>query len=183
MAANVPERRRRGQQKQAHDHRQPHGAVVLIHRGGVGAVGIGGDDQHRPLPRFQRLAVEGADVVIHLHDLALVLAGLHLRQQELLAPLGAIGHFVHLGVVRQNVGDDGGLILGVVVAPRQRLVDGGGRRAQNEKQHHARQQHDAAQAVFAPPRAEAGQGGGVLGFFHGEIPPHLGFIQHIKFPF
>ena len=143
----------RGQQKQAHDHRQPHGPVIFIHRGGVAAVSIGGDQHHRPLARFQSLAVQGAHIVVDLHGLALVLARADLGQQQLLAPIAAVGHGVFLGVIRQDICDDGGLILGVILAPGLGLLMGHRQGPDDDEHHHRSRQDDAAEAVFAPPGA------------------------------
>ena len=156
----------RGQQKQAHDHRQTHGPVILIYRGGVVAVRISGDQHHRPLPLLQGLAVQGAHIVVDLHGLALVLARADLSQQQLFAPIAIVGHRILLGAVRQDIGDDGGLILGVILAPGLRLLMGRRQGPHDNKHHHRRRQDDAAETIFAPPGSCVRPCAFPLGFLH-----------------
>ena len=151
LGSHLAAHQHRCQQEQAHGHRQTHRPVILVHRGGMAAVAISGDQQHRPLPHLQGLAVQRPHIVIHLHGLALVLAGAHLCQQQLLPPIAAVGHGICLGIVRQDIRDDAGLVLGIFIPSGLGLLKGHSRHPHDDEQHQRRRQNDAAPPVPAPP--------------------------------
>ena len=135
--------------------------VEFIHRGVDGAVGIGRDQDGGPVPGLQRPAVQGPHIVIHLHLLALIVAGADGDQQQLLAAITVVGGRVLLRGIGEDLVHGGAFViravLGLVGLHRHRS-----RQQPRRDQHHQRRrQHDARPFILPQP----GGGAGPLRFF------------------
>ena len=129
-------------------------AVILIDRRRVAAVGVGGDKQRHTVADLDAAAVERADIVADLQGLALVLAGLYLGKQKLLATQCIVRRGVCECGVRQNIRHNGIFILGIVTVGRRCSILGCSDDTQYDKKHKCRRKHYDAHAVILQPLFE-----------------------------